>query len=182
MKPTDRDKPLLRAGKLKPEEVLRAANVVRVLVKNHHRRSHRWCWNTLGISKRLFYRFLAVSRWSKKVKKLIQAHPAPLSQTVLFKLADQKWKDARQLFNKLEKIIVHLAKRKRRGIRKLKNASDRVGAYLQSMKENPLQKKFKIVYQAFGRVNEISTVNLERSIRFIQNSPGFQYIIYPKRI
>lgn len=180
IKTSDRDTALIKAGSLKPVEALRAASALRLFVRNHHRRTHSWCWKKLGITKQLFYRFLGISRWSKKVKKLIEAQAAPLSQTVLFNLADQKWKDARQLFNKLQRIIVHLAQRKRKTIEKLKNSRDKVGAYLNSMKENPLKKQSKIIYMAFGKICKVSTPNLDRSMAHIETSLGFQYFIYPR--
>ena len=180
IKPNDRHLTLLRSGKLAPEDVLNAASALKNFLKKHPRRTHQWCWRELGISKRLFYRFLAVSRWSKKVKKLVQDYPAPLSQTVLFKLADQKWKDARQLANKLKRIIAHLAERKKKSINKLKNSSDKVGAYLKSLKENPLQKKCRIFYMQHGELRKIEVTNLKQSVALVKNFPGFQGFVYPK--
>ena len=104
---------LLRTGSLAASDVIKGAQALKIFLRSHRRRTHISCMQILGISKRIFYRFLAVSKWSKRIVKLIEDNPEPLSQTSLFQLADQRWIDARQLFNKLSQVIAHLRKRKK---------------------------------------------------------------------
>ena len=167
---------LIRAGKLSPAEVLKAASALRLFVKNHHRRTHSWCWRSLGITKQLFYRFLAISRWSKKVKNLVIACSAPLSQTALFRLADRKWKDARQLFNKLSQMIAYLAKRKRIAMKMLKEkATDKVCSFLKN-RSNPLKKIYKLTYMLNGIKGAISTPEPNALHERMKKRRGYIYL------
>lgn len=167
---------LIRAGKLSPAEVLKAASALRLFVKNHHRRTHRWCWIKLGITKQLFYRFFAISRWSKKTKTLVEAHQTPLSQSALFRLADRKWKDARQLFNKLSQLIKYLSHRKRNSLKELKNkVVDKVGAYLKN-KANPLQKVYELTYMINGEKGAISSTDPKALNQRMKKIRGYVYL------
>ena len=177
--PNNIDLKLLHQGRLTPREVLRVAYAVKVFVRKHRRRDYRWCWRELGISKRQFTRFFAIGKWSKKVRELISANTAPLSQTVLFKLADQSWKDSRQLFNKLQQVIRHLSWRKRRTLEKLKAVVDSVSMGMAAVKENPLKKKHLVKYKAYGKVETISTPFVEQTRKWVEGLPGFQYLIHP---
>lgn len=176
-KTTDRDMALIKAGSLKPGEVLRAADAVKKFVRNHHRRTHSWCWKQLGITKQLFYRFLAISCWSKKVKNLVLGHSAPLSQTALFRFADRKWKDARQLFNKLSQVITYLAQRKRRSLKELKEKGySKVSNFLNSRKSNPLKKIYEISYMLNGRKGAISTPDPKALNQKMKKIDGYVFL------
>ena len=136
----DQDLRLLNAGKLSPGEVLRAALALKSFVRNHRRQTHQKICRLLKISRRRFYRFLAISRWSKKVRELVSENARCLSQTALFRLADRKWLDARQLFNFLKRMISYLSHRKRRRIKRTRS-TDHIARYLQS----PLKKVFRYI-------------------------------------
>lgn len=175
-KSSDRDRALIKAGHLKPTEVLQAADALRRFIRNHHKRTHSWCWSQLGITKQLFYRFLAISRWSKKVKCLVIAHATPLSQTALFSLADRKWKDARQLFNKLSKVIVYLSHRKQKSLKALKDkALDKVSSYLKN-RRNPLKKVYELTYMLNGTKGAISTPDPKNLHERMKNRRGYVYL------
>ena len=129
---------LLKANKLTPEEVMKAAEALKSFARKYRRRPHKWMIKALGITKRRFYRFLAISKWSKATKNLVSRNPKPLSQTALFKLADKRWKNKKELFDALKKLIEYLAHRKRKMLgllkKKVKRTTDRVSKHLKSIK------------------------------------------------
>ena len=170
---------LLRTGSLQAGDVLKGAEALKIFLRSNRRKTHISCMQILGISKRKFYRFLAVSKWSKKIIKLIEENPAPLSQTALFKLADQRWIDARQLFNKLSQVIAHLRKRKKITSFATKKI-DRIGEFLESRRVNPLKEMKKIIYLEDGQVRKVLTHCPEKLIELIRRKPGFQYFVFPK--
>ena len=126
---------LVAANKLTPEQIILASLSLKKFVRAHRRRTHIWMIKKLGITKRKFYRFLAISKWSKKTIGLINKNTRPLSQTAIFKLADRKWKNSKTLVNALESLISHLSHRKRKTLGAIKKTTDRVGEYLKSMKK-----------------------------------------------
>lgn len=167
---------IVKCGKLKPLEILQASDVVRVFVRKHWRRDHKWCWNKLEISKGKFYKLLAISKWSKKVKKLVQENHNPLSQTSLFRIANRKWKDARQLFNKLVQLIRYLSHRKRNSLKNLKNkVTDKVSAYLKS-RTNPLQNVYELTYMINGVKGAISSPDPKALNERMKNVRGYVYL------
>ena len=126
---------LLAASKLTPEQIILASLSLKKFVRAHRRRTHIWMIKKLGITKRKFYRFLAISKWSKKTIGLINKNTRPLSQTAIFKLADKKWKNSKALVNALKALISHLSHRKRKALGAIKKTTDHVGEHLKSMKK-----------------------------------------------
>ena len=155
---------LLHAGKLSPDEILRASLALKSFVRNHRRQTHQKICRLLGLSKRRFYRFLAISGWSKKVRSLIKVHARCLSQTALFRMADRKWLDARQLFNFMKKLIRYFTHRKRRQLKRVKT-TDRVGKFLQS----PLKKEFKylLMDKQDGKTFTVNSGGREKLLPYI---------------
>ena len=117
---------------------MKAAEALKSFARKFRRRTHKWMIDALGITKRRFYRFLAISKWSKATKNLVSKSPRPLSQTALFKLADKSWKNRKELFNALKKLIEYLAHRKRKMLcllkKKAKKTTDRISKHLKSIK------------------------------------------------
>lgn len=155
----DRNMSLLRAGSLSPNEVILAGEFLKDLVRRHRRRTHQWCWSMLGITKRQFYRFLAVGRWSKKVKNLINANKEPLSQTALFKLADRKKSSSKVLFQDLCRIIQHLKERKRNKLKVKEKAID----FLREWKAQKQGPKYLIKGHLHGKSVSYTSRDLEAS-------------------
>lgn len=167
---------LLRLDKLTPAEILQAAEALKRFVRNHRRRTHKWIINTLGISKRRFYRFLAVGRWPKKAKKLVLANTKPLSQTAIFRLADRSWKNAGELMGSLNRLIAHLSHRKRKTLAAVKKTVDQVSEYLKKKKSSAtLSPTYKAVIKDLwsGDISIVKSQNPEALKRSLENNSRY---------
>ena len=167
---------LLRLDKLTPTEILQAAEALKRFVRNHRRRTHEWMMQALGLSKRRFYRFLAVGRWSKKAKELVLANSKPLSQTAIFRLADRSWKGARALLDSLNRLISHLSHRKRKTLDAVKKTVDQVSEYLKKKKSSAtLNPTYKAVIKDLwsGDISIVKSQNPEALKRSLESNSHY---------
>ena len=128
--------------------LLDSAEALKLYARNHRRQTNEHMMRELGIPAHRFYRVLAISRWSNKVKKLIREHGATLSPTALFWFASRKWKDARQLFHAMRAKVMRLAQRKKKARQEGRKPMDHIAAFLQKRHEpRPPVKVVSFEYQ-----------------------------------